>query len=226
MRVPHSLRVLLVCVLAAAAACAQTTPNQQASPDPVTPSKDQPRPDSEKQNQDTDKPNSGAQNQDSANPNEPQWTSHTVTDATRGTPYVELSLQGSYVVGPSLVDDARPALVVQCANGKILGNFFSFGALLSLHVGGLYHVELQTRIDNEKRHIIVDELSSDRMSAFFSRGDLKRVLDARHVVVFAVEFAGPQMQADFTMPRSSPIFAACGQDWVLNHTNDWVLQRK
>lgn len=208
MRVPRSLPTLLVCALAVVAGGAQSTPN------PETPNKDKPA------QQDT--PIKASPNPGDA----PQWKSRVVTDTAQGTSYVELTLQGTYLVPPTLVDDAQPALVVQCANGKILENLFSFGAVLSLHVGGLYHVELQTRIDDVKRPIIVDDLNADRTAAFFSRGDLKRILDAKHVVVFAVEFAGPQMQASFTMPPPAPIFAACGQDWVLTHSNDWVLQRK
>jgi len=144
----------------------------------------------------------------------PQWKSRVITDAEQGATYTELTLQGTYLVPPTNVN-AQPSLVVQCADGKVQGNFFSFGAVLSLHVGGLYHVELQARIDDVRHPIGVDELSPDRTAAYFSRSDLKRMLFAKQIVVRAVEFAGPQMQASFTMPDASPIFDACGHDWIL-----------
>jgi hypothetical protein len=87
--------------------------------------------------------------------------------------------------------------------------------LLSQHVGGLHLVQLEARVDNVRRPIGVDELSPDGMSAYFPRSELKRMLMARKVLVGAVEFAGPEMQASFLMPDPAPVLASCGHDWIL-----------
>jgi hypothetical protein len=87
--------------------------------------------------------------------------------------------------------------------------------VLSHHAGGLYPVELEAHIDNVRRPIGVQDLSPDGTSAYFPRRELKRMLAARKVLVGAVEFAGPQMLASFSMPDSSPVFSACGHDFIL-----------
>ena len=152
----------------------------------------------------------------------PLWKSRIVTDPADKTTYTELTLQGTYLIPPNNVN-AQPALVVQCADGKLLGALFNFGAVLSQHVGGLYRVELQARIDGVRRPIGVDNLNPDGTAAYFSISDLRRVLWARQVVVRAVEFAGPQMEASFTIPDSSAVYDACGRERALKET--WV-QRK
>jgi hypothetical protein len=144
----------------------------------------------------------------------PGWNSRIVADEAQGTSYVELSLKGTYLTPPSVVA-AQPALVIECANGKVRENYFSFGAVLSHHAGGLYPVELEAHIDNVRRPIGVQDLSPDGTAAYFPRRELKRMLAARKVLVGAVEFAGPQMLASFSMPDSSPVFSACGHDFIL-----------
>jgi hypothetical protein len=206
MRAPRTAVGLLLFVSACAAACAQASPS-------LTPSTPEP-------------PSQDNVTSDPASPSAPtaeapQWKSRVVSDPGQES-YTELSLQGTYVVPPSNVA-AQPALIVQCANGKVLGNFFSFGAVLSQHVGGLYRVELQARIDGVRRPIGVDELSPDGTAAYFSRDDLRRILWARQVEVRAVEFAGPQMQAAFSIPDSSPIYDACGREKVLKE--HWVQKK-
>jgi hypothetical protein len=146
----------------------------------------------------------------------PKWESHVVSDSQNGSTFTELRLQGTYVVPPRMSNE-QPALIVRCANGKVLENYFSFGAVLSQHTGGLYLVELEAMIDNRRRPIGVDEVSPDGMSAYFPRKELKRMLNAQLVTIGAVEFAGPQMLAKFEMPNSEPVFSACGEDMFLKH---------
>jgi hypothetical protein len=142
----------------------------------------------------------------------PKWTSRNVSDPSLGFEYVELTLEGNYSTPPSVVS-AQPSLVIECAGGKVLRSYFSFGAVLSVHAGGQFLVQLEAYIDNVRRPIGVDEVSADRTSAFFPRSELRRMLNARQLRVGAVEFAGPEMFASFTIPDSSPVAAACGQDW-------------
>jgi hypothetical protein len=146
----------------------------------------------------------------------PKWNSRTVADQGPGASFVELSLQGTYLIPPSVVS-AEPVLVIHCSDGKVRENYISFGAVLSQHTGGLYPVELEATIDEVRRPIGVFDLSPDGTSAYFPRRDLKRMLSARKVLVGAVEFAGPQMLASFAMPDSSPVLSACGHDWALKH---------
>src|SRR5277367_3675175 len=72
----------------------------------------------------------------------PKWQSRVVTGDDPGDSYTELSLQGSYVKPPSFVS-AQPVLIVDCVKGKIRENYFSFGAVLSVHNGGNFPVELE-----------------------------------------------------------------------------------
>jgi hypothetical protein len=145
---------------------------------------------------------------------DPQWTSREISDSDFGGTYIELNLAGTYVTPPS-VANAEPALVVDCANHKVLKNYFAFGAVLSQHVGGLHRVELEAYDDDVRRPIIVDELSPDGTSANFSRLELKRMLAAHKVTVRAIELGGPPFLASFIMPDSTPVFSACGQDFIL-----------
>lgn len=144
----------------------------------------------------------------------PQWKSQTLTDPNGAGTYTELRLVGTYLKPPTVVA-AQPVLVIQCAGGKIQQNFFSFGAVLSQMAAGLHPVELEAYLDNVRRPIFSDQLSEDAMSAYFSRRDLKRILNAHSLRIGAVEMNGPQMMATFTMPDPEPIYQACGQDSVL-----------
>ena len=148
----------------------------------------------------------------------PKWKSRIVTDKATRASHVELSLQGIYITPPSVVE-AQPVLVVQCANGKIEENYFSFGAMLSQRVGGLHPVQLEATVDNVRHAIGVQDLSPDGMSAYFPRRELKRMLVARKVLVGAVEFAGPEMLASFAMPDPAPVLSSCGHDWILKQDN-------
>lgn len=166
--------MLLVCVLSAAAACAQEKPVRD----------------------------------------EPKWSSRLIAGPESGTSVVELSLQGSYSRPPSFVN-AQPALVVECTKGKVRGNYISFGAILDVPGNGASPFELIAFIDDVRTPIVVDDVSPDHTSAYFSRRELLRMLNARQVVVGTVEFAGPPIQVRFTIPDSSPVLSACGHDWVL-----------
>jgi len=143
----------------------------------------------------------------------PQWSTHVVSDPQFGS-YTELRLPGAYVKPPSNVT-AQPSLVIRCSEGKVLQNYFSFGAVLSVNVGGLHPVRLETTIDNFHTVIRVDDVSIDGTAAYFSRRDLNIMLYAKQVTVGAVEFAGPPILAKFDMPDSGPVFAACGEDRFL-----------
>lgn len=143
----------------------------------------------------------------------PKWEGHPVTGVD-GDTYTEFQLQGSYLKPPNNIA-AQPSLIVRCENGKVIQNFFSFGAVLSQHVGGIHPVRLETEIDNSHRVIEVDDVSPDWTSAFFSRKDLNRMLQAKVVKVGAVEFAGPVILAMFTMPNPDPVYSACGKDKFL-----------
>jgi hypothetical protein len=143
----------------------------------------------------------------------PEWASRTISDKDVGD-YVELELHGVYVRPPSVVS-AEPVLVIDCASGKVLKNYFSFGAVLSHHAGGNFPVELEAFVDNVRRPIGVQDMSPDYTAAYFPRRELRRMLVAKKVLVGAVEFAGPQMQASFTMPDPAPVFEACGKDRFL-----------
>ncbi|MGB6688369.1 MAG: hypothetical protein WBE76_11055 [Terracidiphilus sp.] len=145
----------------------------------------------------------------------PAWDIHIVSDPQFGS-YTELRLQGAYVKPPNNVA-AQPSLVVRCSDGKVLQNYFSFGAVLSVNVGGLHPVRLETTIDNVPTVIRVDDLSIDGTAAYFPRRELNRMLYAKQVTVGAVEFAGPPILAKFAMPDSAPVFAACGEDRFLKH---------
>lgn len=143
----------------------------------------------------------------------PKWVSHRVS-ADDGDAFDELMLQGTYLKPPTNTT-AQPSLVVRCENGKVIQNFFSFGAVLSQSVGGLHPVRLETEIDKSKRVIEVDDVSPDWTAAYFSRKDLGRILQAKIVKVGAVEFAGPVIQAEFDLPDPGPIESACGKDPAL-----------
>ncbi len=140
----------------------------------------------------------------------PRWEGHPVTGDDGGT-FTEFQLQGSYLKPPHNIA-AQPSLIVRCENGKVIQNFFSFGAVLSQHVGGLHPVRLETEIDNLHKVIEVDDVSPDWTAAFFSRKDLNRMLRAKVVKVGAVEFAGPVIQAQFVMPDPEQIYSTCGKD--------------
>jgi hypothetical protein len=143
----------------------------------------------------------------------PAWDSRVVSDPQFGS-YTELRLPGTYVNPPNNVA-AQPTLVVRCSDGKVLQNYFSFGAVLSVHVGGLHPVRLETTIDDFHTVIRVDDLSVDGTAAYFPRRDLNSMLYAKQVTVGAVEFAGPPILAKFAMPDRAPVFAACGEDRFL-----------
>jgi len=143
----------------------------------------------------------------------PKWESHVVSEPD-GATVTELSLLGVYRTPPSIVK-AQPVMVVQCANGKVLNSYFSFGAVLSQYAAGLHPVELELYLDNVRRPIFSDSLNEDGTSAYFSHKELKRILAVHELRVGAVEFAGPQMQATFILPDITPVLAACGEDSIL-----------
>ncbi len=140
----------------------------------------------------------------------PKWESR-IVGGVNGDTYTEFQLQGSYLKPPHNIA-AQPSLIVRCESGKVIQNFFSFGAVLSQSVGGIHPVRLETEIDNAHRVIEVDNVSPDWTAAFFSRKDLNRMLRAKVVKVGAVEFAGPVIQAQFTMPDPDTVYSACGKD--------------
>lgn len=144
----------------------------------------------------------------------PQWKSQTLSDPAGTGTYIELRLAGRYETPPTVVA-AQPVLVIQCAGGKVQQNFFSFGAVLSRMAAGLHPVELEAFLDGVRRPIFSDEQSEDGMSAYFSRRDLRRILNVHALRIGAVEMNGPQMVATFTLPDPEPVYAACGQDSVL-----------
>jgi hypothetical protein len=151
-----------------------------------------------------------------SSPAAPQWVSHQVS-GDDGEAFDELLLQGTYLKPPKNVA-AQPSLIVRCENGKVIQNFFSFGAVLSQSVGGLHPVRLETQIDSYHKVIDVDDVSPDWTAAFFSRKYLYRIVHAKVVKVGAVEFAGPVIQAKFAMPDPEPVYSACGKDKSLNPT--------
>jgi hypothetical protein len=144
----------------------------------------------------------------------PQWVSRQV-NGDDGESFDELFLQGAYLKPPTNIA-AQPSLIIRCEKGKVIQDFFSFGAVLSQSVGGLHPVRLETEIDKDHRVIDVDDVSPDWTAAYFSRKELYRILHAKIVIVGAVEFAGPVIQAKFTMPDPAPVYAACGKDKFLN----------
>jgi hypothetical protein len=142
-----------------------------------------------------------------------QWQSSDISDPQAGK-YTELRLAGTYVKPPQNIA-AQPSLVIRCSEGKVLQNYFSFGAVLSVHVGGLHPVRLETTIDNVQTVIRVEDVSVDGTAAYFSRRELNEMLYAKQITVGAVEFAGPPILASFTMPDPAPVFAVCGEDRFL-----------
>jgi hypothetical protein len=146
----------------------------------------------------------------------PSWHSEQFTDALHGVSGVTFTLSGDYLTAPRLpANGFRPTLVVKCSGGKVKENYISFGAVLNAQAGRLYPVMMESRLDGKKGTIGADDLSTDGMSAYFSRSELRNILKSRKVIVGADEYLGPEIVVQFDLPDSSQLMQACGSDRML-----------
>jgi hypothetical protein len=144
------------------------------------------------------------------------WQHKTIDDPLHAKTIDAFVLEGKYVTPPRLVTTGQnPVLVIRCMKGKVEQNYFNFNAVLATRTGSIFPVMMDARIDGKSTTIGADDISTDGTSAYFPRSDLKRILRARLVIVGANEYLGPEIEAQFEIPDTTAVFAACGSDRML-----------
>jgi hypothetical protein len=74
---------------------------------------------------------------------------------------------------------------------------------------------VEARIDGKKNDILTTGLSTDGLSAFFDRIDLKAILSSKQVMIGVYEYLGSQVIMQFDMPDPAPVMDKCGSDRIL-----------
>jgi hypothetical protein len=144
------------------------------------------------------------------------WQHQTIDDPLHAKTIDTFTLQGKYLTPPRAVTTGQiPVLVIRCVKGKVEQNYFNFYAVLATRAGSIYPVMMEARIDGKSTSIEADGVSTDGTSAYFPRYELKKVLRAHVVIVGANEYLGPEIEAQFDIPDTKAVFAACGSDRML-----------
>ena len=144
------------------------------------------------------------------------WQHQKIDDSLHGKTIDSFLLQGKYLTPPRMPGDGEaPMLVIRCIKGKVEQNYFNFNAVLATRHGSIFPIMMEARIDGKSANIGADNVSTDGSSAYFPRSDLKKILHARVVIIGANEYLGPEIVAQFDIPDSAVVFAACGSDRML-----------
>ena len=146
-----------------------------------------------------------------------EWRYMKKDDPLHAKVYDKFLLEGVYLTPPRVVNGA-PALVVECVGGKVENNYFNVGAVVDHKSGGLFPqvTGLEVRIDGKsKRTFMVDSVSTDGLSIYFTRVDLHDVLRGKQVLIGVNEYLGPQVVMRFDMPDPAPVLEKCGSDRML-----------
>jgi len=122
------------------------------------------------------------------------------------------ALDGKFLKGNTFFSE-RPVLVISCSDGRVEKNYFSLRGLESAEKTSDQFVKLEARVDGKKTTILSDG-SGGASTFFFTRGDLKKLLNAQRAIIGA-EYQRSQVVVQFDMPDPAPVFAGCGQDRVL-----------
>lgn len=127
----------------------------------------------------------------------------------------QLILEGAYLTPPRLPGQT-PSIVVECSDGKVEQNYFNTGAVV-VHRDQSQHgmLLLEERIDGKKSAILTTGISTDGLSVFFTRIDLKDILSAKQVIIGVYEYMGAQVVIQFNMPDPAPVMEKCGEDRIL-----------
>jgi len=131
-------------------------------------------------------------------------------------------LEGVYLTPPR-VGTRAPTIVVECSGGKVENNYFNVGAVVDYHAGGIFPDVngFEVRVDGKKKRLLVNSVSTDGQAMYFTRVDLKTVLNAKQVIVGANEYLGPQVVMRFDIPDPSPVLEKCGSDRNLTPRDRW-----
>jgi len=135
-----------------------------------------------------------------------QWQYVKDDDLLHGKVHDRFILDGVYLTPPHLLTKT-PSLVIECSGGKVEQNYFNTGAVV-VHRDQSQHgmLLIEGRIDGKRRDFLTTGLSTDGLSVFFTRIDLKDVLAAKQVVIGVYEYLGAQVVIRFDMadPDAAP----------------------
>ena len=144
-----------------------------------------------------------------------QWTYSREDDPLHAKAHDRFTLSGKYLTPPRAATNT-PSIVVECSGGKVEQNYIYTGAVV-VHRDQSQHgvLVVEARIDGKKNDILTTGLSTDGLSAFFDRIDLKAILSSKQVMIGVYEYLGSQVIMQFDMPDPAPVMDKCGSDRIL-----------
>ena len=137
------------------------------------------------------------------------WRTIEDNDVLHGITRQKFILDGKYLTPPRrTADNARPALVIVCRDGKVDNNknYLAVDAVIDEE----YYLE--ARIDGGKTKKINGHESTDFSALFFDTIAMADLLKGHQVILGAHEHLGTQIVMQFDIPDPAPILAACGKD--------------
>src|SRR5271157_1703761 len=164
---------------------------------------------------------------DNRGPSAQQWTISSELPDSSGTTVLHFSLAGKFMRPPKSESANPPVLVLDCksrartggAKGKFSSGSFRVGIPLKIdyvepeviHGIGYYpKVFVRIRFDDGKARQEYWTPGADKSSALFQKSMLKKMLQARTVLITAKENLGEEVVMQFDIPVSAQVAEDCG----------------
>jgi hypothetical protein len=136
----------------------------------------------------------------------PSWTFHSIDDPLHAKVHNQFVLEGKYLTPPNK-PIGQPPLTVSCTDGRFDSFIFEIGGIVDEQ-----RASVEGRIDGKAKPVGIDGRSTDQEALFLSTFDVKKVINAKLVILGAQEYLGPQVVVQFDMPDPGPIYQSCSKE--------------